>query len=204
MNRRACACACARSRPVRHPSGGTIGAVHAAAPWLHTPHWYSVAQPAPSGRSTRALRAGRAAQARDSARARERNSERSDRAAPTRSTGRSLAVAWSSPHAEGRSRCLFACGAGTTRSRPLPGGAWPVAGASEWTYGRHAELLAGVPNPPELDPTATRPGLSASATTSSGEESAREVARAHTCDQHARESLRLYTRLCCAQSTCPA
>jgi hypothetical protein len=29
-----------------------------------------------------------------------------------------------------------------------------LAGASEWTYGRHAELLTGVPNPPELDPTA--------------------------------------------------
>ena len=115
-------------------------------------HWYSVAQPAPSGRSTRALRAGRAAQARDSARAWERNSERSDRAAPTRSTGRSLAVAWSSPHAEGRYRCRFARALDTTRSRPLPVGVWPVAGASEWTYRRHAELLAGVPNPPELAP----------------------------------------------------
>eukprot|EP00964_Phaeocystis_antarctica_P161638 scaffold133530_cov105-Phaeocystis_antarctica.AAC.1 len=31
-----------------------------------------------------------------------------------------------------------------------------LAGASEWTYGRHAELLTGVPNPPELDPTADR------------------------------------------------
>ena len=30
-----------------------------------------------------------------------------------------------------------------------------LAGASEWTYGRHAELLTGVPNPPELDPTVT-------------------------------------------------
>ena len=41
MNRRACAGACARSRPVRLPSGGTIGAGHAAAPWLHTAHWYT-------------------------------------------------------------------------------------------------------------------------------------------------------------------
>ena len=94
MNRRACACACARSRPVRHPSGGTIDAGHAAALWLHTAHWYSVAQPAPSGRSTRALRPGRAAQARDSARAWERNSERSNRAASTRLTGRSWTVVW--------------------------------------------------------------------------------------------------------------
>ena len=28
-----------------------------------------------------------------------------------------------------------------------------LAGASEWTYGKNAELLTGVPNPPELDPT---------------------------------------------------
>ena len=32
-------------------------------------------------------------------------------------------------------------------------GVSPAAGASEWTYGRHAQLLAGAANPPELDPT---------------------------------------------------
>ena len=69
------------------------------------------------------------------------------------STGRSLAVPWSSPHAEGRYRCRFARAFGTTRSRPLPVGVSPAAGASEWTYGRHAQLLAGAANPPELDPT---------------------------------------------------
>ena len=61
--------------------------------------------------------------------------------------------AWTSPHAEGRYRCRFARAFGTTRSRPLPVGVWPAAGASEWTYGRHAQLLAGAANPPELDPT---------------------------------------------------
>ena len=35
-------------------------------------------------------------------------------------------------------------------------GVWPAAGASEWTYGRHAQLLAGAANPPELDPTHSR------------------------------------------------
>ena len=69
------------------PSGGVIGAGHAAAAWLHAAHWYGTAPGAPSRCSTRALRACRAAGTHGSVRAWEWDSERADRATLTRPTG---------------------------------------------------------------------------------------------------------------------
>ena len=69
------------------PSGGVIGAGHAAAAWLHAAHWYGTAPGAPSRCSTRALRACRAAGTHGSVQAWKWDSERADRATLTRPTG---------------------------------------------------------------------------------------------------------------------
>ena len=78
--------------------------------------------PAPSRRSTRALRGGRAARARGSVRTWECDSERGNRPLLTRSTRRRLAIVWSSPHAAGPGRRGFVRRSGTALLGPCPTG----------------------------------------------------------------------------------
>ena len=81
----------------------------------------------------------RAAQAHGSVRAWVWATERARWPALTRSTGRSLIVVWSSPHAAGPSRRRSARALGTARRRPLPAELEQAASATSGPIARSAQ-----------------------------------------------------------------
>ena len=103
-----------------------------------------------SAHTPAATTCGRGPRARYWAQTRERRSERTNWPLLTRSTGRGLAVAWSSTHAAGQKFGRAARRSGTSWRGPLSAGNVPAVGPSHGLYGgyatRRAEHLAKTPD----------------------------------------------------------